>query len=380
MAKTGKKAARASAELGAAPAVSLRRALLRWYDRERRDLPWRRTRDPYAIWVSEAMLQQTQVATVIGYYHRWMARFPSLDALARADEDQVLHAWQGLGYYTRARRLLAGARAVVAEHGGQLPKEPEALSALPGIGRYTAGAIASIAFGQRAPLVDGNVARVLSRLFAVTGDPASSAVRRRLWLLAAELIDSARPGDFNQALMELGATLCSPRQPVCDRCPLRAKCAARRDGCATAYPEARKRPASTALHMVAAVAMRRGRVLVTQVPAHAPRWAGMWSFPATIVHVGESPEDAVRRALAESVGATGAPEGLFLVVRHGVTRYRITLEAYRSTVPSGRLRALGCRAFSFRRPEELAQLAMPAAHRRIATRLLTNTAAGREYA
>ena len=208
MAKTGNRTSISSAD-GIAP------ALLGWYDRERRDLPWRRTRDPYAVWVSEVMLQQTRVATVVDYYTRFMHRFPSLQALAEAAEDDVLKIWQGLGYYRRARALLAGARAVVAKHAGRLPAEPARLRELPGVGPYTAGAIASIAFGVREPVVDGNVTRVLCRLYALAGDPERAPLPQRIRRLASELVPAKRPGDFNQALMELGATLCTPRAPDC---------------------------------------------------------------------------------------------------------------------------------------------------------------------
>src|SRR5205823_775886 len=194
----------------------LRRALRRWYRAAARDLPWRRTRDPYAIWVSEVMLQQTQVATVRPYYERWMQRFPTVTDLAAAGEEDVLQVWAGLGYYSRARALLRGAREVVARHGGQVPRRTEDLKALPGIGPYTAGAIASIAFGLREPVVDGNVTRVLCRIFGLRGDPNAGQLRSELWRLAALLVPPRAPGEFNSALMELGATVCRPGKPDCE--------------------------------------------------------------------------------------------------------------------------------------------------------------------
>src|SRR5688572_15426162 len=205
---TGKRTSARSADapaLDAGERDRLVRALTAWFVRSARDLPWRRTRDPYAVWVSEIMLQQTQVAIVIPYYQRWMRRFPTLLALARADEADVLHAWQGLGYYSRARSLLSGARAVVTEHAGAVPEDVAALIALPGIGPYTAGAIASIAHDRPAPMVDGNVTRVLCRLRAWRGDPSRAPLRARIWQLAADLVPERQPGRFNQALMELGA-------------------------------------------------------------------------------------------------------------------------------------------------------------------------------
>ncbi|HZJ64044.1 MAG TPA: A/G-specific adenine glycosylase, partial [Kofleriaceae bacterium] len=209
-------------------------AVVAHFARVKRDLPWRRTRDPYAIWVSEIMLQQTRVQTVIPYWERWMTRFPTVSALAGAPLDDVLAAWAGLGYYSRARNLHAGAQEVDARFGGALPMRAAELREVPGIGPYTAGAIASIAFGERAPLVDGNVARVLARVFAIEDDIKSSAGGKALWAAAGELMaalpEAAAPGDLNQGLMELGATICAPTQPRCLVCPLARACAAARTG------------------------------------------------------------------------------------------------------------------------------------------------------
>nr|MDQ2644694.1 A/G-specific adenine glycosylase [Myxococcota bacterium] len=230
--------------------------LLRWYDRTRRELPWRETRDPYAIWVSEVMLQQTQVKTVIPYFERWLARFPGVRELSRAEEAEVLHAWQGLGYYSRARALKRAAELVVERHGGQLPSKSSELTALPGIGPYSAGAIASIAYGERVPVVDGNVIRVLTRVFALRGDPAKAPLRRELWRRAEELVPAARPGDHNQALMELGATVCVPEKPRCGECPLSEHCRGYAGGLAARLPELAPRPKPTQVPMAAAVVKR----------------------------------------------------------------------------------------------------------------------------
>src|ERR1700678_2232545 len=218
--------------------AALRAKLLAWYVAERRDLPWRRTRDPYAVWLSETMLQQTRVDTVIPYFQAFIRAYPTLDDLARAPEQGVLSLWSGLGYYRRARLLHAAARRVAAEHGGRLPSEVAELRTLEGIGAYTAGAIASIAFKRRAALVDGNVARVLARLFAVEQDVKSAAGAAHMWRLAEDLLpDGDRdPGDWNQSLMELGATVCVPREPKCDACPVRDLCLARERGIAGRLP------------------------------------------------------------------------------------------------------------------------------------------------
>jgi A/G-specific adenine glycosylase len=262
--------------------VDIAPALLRWYRANRRDLPWRRTRDPYAIWVSEIMLQQTRVATVIPYWERWLTRFPTVQALAAAPLDDVLACWAGLGYYSRARNLHAGAREVVAAFAGAMPADAAELQRIPGIGRYTAGAIASIAFGRPAPLVDGNVARVLARLHAIEDDVKSTAGSARLWQLAADLVPAADPGDFNQALMELGATICTPTQPRCPDCPLVAGCRAHAEGRAAELPRTppRKRAADLPrLDRSAAWIEQRGRVLLARrVPDGL--YGGLWELPA----------------------------------------------------------------------------------------------------
>lgn len=364
MARTGKTASSSSAEL--------QRSLLEWYAEHARDLPWRRTRDPYAIWVSEVMLQQTQVATVIPYFERWLGRFPDVECLARADEHDVLHAWQGLGYYSRARSLLAGARAVLERHAGEIPSSVEALCALPGIGPYTAGAIASIAHGARAAIVDGNVERVLCRLFALAGDPKKQPLKRQLWQRAEALIPEGRASDFNQALMELGATLCTPRSPRCERCPWAAACAARARGAPEAFPEAAPRPKPTAVRMVAAVVERDARVLLTRLPDDAPRWAGLWQFPSAELGPGETPE----RALSRALGRRARAESQLDRIQHSVTRFRITLEVFRCAISARTLDP----PLAWKRAAELATLAMPAAHRKIADRLTAAPGRGRARA
>ncbi|MEO6598296.1 MAG: A/G-specific adenine glycosylase, partial [Polyangiaceae bacterium] len=252
-------------ELEQGRARALGRALVDWYAEHRRELPWRQSLDPYAVWVSEMMLQQTQVATVVPYFHAWMDRFPSVAALARAAEGDVLHAWQGLGYYSRARNLRLAAQEMVRVHDSRVPAEVSELLALPGIGPYSAGAISSIAYGRQVPLVDGNVIRVLSRLFALRGDPNRAPLKARLWELAHALVPAHAPGDFNQALMELGATLCTPRKPRCEACPLATQCQALEQQLVDVLPELPARAKPTQVHMVAAIAARSGRVLVTRL-------------------------------------------------------------------------------------------------------------------
>jgi len=255
-----------------------RRRLLAWYDVHARDLPWRRTRDPYAIWVSEIMLQQTRVETVIPYFSRFMTRFPSVQTLADASEDDVLAAFSGLGYYRRARLLHRGAREVAESHGGEVPRDPDARRALPGVGRYTAGAIGSIAFDLPEPIVDGNVARVLSRLVGIESPLGERTTERALWMHAEELAHGERPGALNQALMELGATVCTPLAPRCEACPIAETCVARRTERTESLPVTPKKKAPKAVELVAlrAVTSKGAHYLVR---GEGSLFGGMWGFP-----------------------------------------------------------------------------------------------------
>ncbi|MET0412177.1 MAG: A/G-specific adenine glycosylase [Polyangiaceae bacterium] len=349
--------------------AAIGRDLLAWYERHRRDLPWRRSRDPYRIWVSEIMLQQTQVATVIGFYERWMQRFPDVSALARADTDAVLSAWEGLGYYSRARNLLAAARRVVDEHGGQLPREIAELRGLPGIGRYSAGAIASIAYDAAEPAVDGNIVRVLTRLFCLEGDPKRAPLAERIWELARRLIPEGRARDFNQALMELGATCCTPKSPSCGRCPVAAHCEASRRDAVERFPASSRRPVAVEQTRTAAVIRRGARVLCVRQPTTAARWAGLWTFPETERAPDAAAARTLERFVHESTGLDVKSEGELLVITHQVTRFRITLEVHACRVLGGRGRALGYAELAWCEPEALTRLAMPTPHRKIARSL-----------
>jgi len=276
--------------------------LLRWYRKEsRKNLPWRKTRDPYRIWVSEAMLQQTQVATVIPYYERFLTKFPTVYSLSGAPLTDVLDTWSGLGYYSRARNLHACAQTIVRDHGGRLPEEVEALLKLPGIGRYTAGAIASIAFDRPAPILDGNVQRVLCRYFGIREDPRQAAVQQRLWRLAEQLVPRKDPGDFNQAMMELGATLCLPRGPECGRCPVSAGCVARKKGWQEKIPPPRRATLRKKLPYPCAVLRKNGRVLIARRPI-ATLLPGLWEFPGGEPRPRESLPAALRRHLSDRLG------------------------------------------------------------------------------
>ncbi len=314
------------------------------------------------------MLQQTQVATAISYYERWMERFPTLRALAAAPEDEVLSTWQGLGYYSRARRLQAAARQVVERHAGKLPSERALLRALPGIGEYSAGAILSIAFDQREPLVDGNVVRVLCRYFGLAGDPTRKPLKQALWTLAGELVPERAPGDFNQALMELGAVVCTPRSPDCAGCPVAKGCAAKARGEVSRLPELPERRAATPVRAVAALIERAGKLLFRRLPSNAPRFAGLWVLPHAEVGAGETPEHAARRAALEH-GLTDVDVGeKRATLTHTITRFRITLDAY-ACKPQG-ARSKRSDDLVWRDPSAISDLAVPTPHRRLLAKIV----------
>lgn len=317
----------------------LRRRLLTWFDRHARDLPWRRSRDPYRVWVSEVMLQQTQVATVIGYFERFTERFPTIESLAAAEEQEVLRMWEGLGYYRRARQLHAAARRIVDEHHGQFPRDPAAVRALPGIGRYTAGAILSIAFDDAQPILEANTIRVISRLLAFRGDPAGTVGQRLLWKAAGDLLPRRRAGDFNQALMELGSEVCTPVMPRCEECPVRPHCPTSRLGLQALIPAPKKKTRYEAVTQAAVVIERRGKLLLRQCGPDE-RWAGLWDFPRFPL---QTLDDKSRCAeMADGVlKLTGLAVQLgprLTTIKHGVTRFRITLECFRASAVAGRLR------------------------------------------
>ncbi len=311
--------------------AGLHRALLTWYDAQARDLPWRRSRDAYAIWVSEVMLQQTQVSVVLRYWAPFLERFPTLPSLADASLDAVLAAWSGLGYYARARNLHRAAQAVVQKHGGLLPASASARAVLPGFGRYTVGAVASIAFGLAEPLVDGNVARVLCRLYAVAGAPGAPEREARLWAHASRLVPAARPGDWNQALMELGATLCRAASPSCRLCPLRTECRALAQGLLARLPPPRPAPRRQRLRLAVAVVRRQGRLLFGRRPAKG-LFGGLWELPAVELP-GAAKADEGRTRLMALLGP-GTRVGHSLgTVRRTLTHRALTLSLYEATAP-----------------------------------------------
>jgi A/G-specific adenine glycosylase len=397
---------------------AFRRRLTAWYDRHARDLPWRRRRDPYAVWLSEIMLQQTQVATVKPYFTRFLQAFPTLEALARADEHDVLRRWEGLGYYRRARQLHRAARIIVAEHGGEFPRDPPAVRRLPGVGRYTAGAILSIAFDARVPILEANTVRLLSRLSAYRADPSSAAGQSVLWSLAEAVLPRREPGRFNQALMELGSEVCLGRAPHCGICPVASLCQANLQGLQREIPLKKAKPRPEAVREAAVLVRRRGRVLLLRWP-EGRRWAGLWDFPRFALHqataggrapragvagpvvgtrrvpsTGRAPRAgvavelppqptppqptppqrhipaALRRELVENVrqltGLIVAPGEHLKTLTHGVTRFRITLECYRAEYVSSARDVQSPLETRWLRPSELQGYPLSSTGRRLA--------------
>jgi A/G-specific adenine glycosylase len=345
----------------------LRRRLLAWFTRHARDLPWRRTRDSYAIWISEVMLQQTQVAAVIPYFHRFLAAFPDVAALAAAKERDVLRLWEGLGYYRRARALHHGARRLVAESAGRIPDDPQFLARLPGLGRYTVNAILSQAFERPVPILEANSRRVLCRLLGIRADPAKREVEQFLWEAAARLLPAKRVGAFNQALMELGALVCTPARPGCGRCPLARKCLANIHSWQSELPVKGSVPRIEEVREVTVALWRKRRVLIVQ-RSDQGRWGGMWELPRRQLGPREVHEDAAASLLAE-LGLTAEIGPELTTIRHGVTRFRITLVCLQSCYQRGRFQKGEYVAGRWILPADLASYPLSRPQRRIAEML-----------
>lgn len=349
---------------------SLRRRLLRWFDRNARDLPWRRDPEPYRVWVSEIMCQQTQVATVVPYFERFMQSFPDVHALASADEQTLMQHWEGLGYYRRARMMHAAAKRIVDEHRGNFPDTFDDVLALPGIGRYTAGAILSISRQTRLPVLEGNTQRVFSRLVALRGvAPTEKNANELLWQIATAMLPRKRPGDFNQAAMELGALICTPTGPDCDACPVAELCGARARGMQQQIPGKLSKVTYEDRTEYALVVARRGsqsnpEFLVRQIP-DGRRWAGLWDFPRSTEQT-QSVEEAADW-LSREVGVAVSPGRRMTTIKHAVTKYRISLHVHEAN--------LTCNASSNLHPwrycsrDELEHLPMSVTGRRIAEML-----------
>jgi A/G-specific adenine glycosylase len=345
--------------------MTLQSDLLAWYDQHAAALPWRASHDPYRIWLSEIMLQQTQVETVKPYFERFLTRFPTVHDLAVAPLGDVLKTWEGLGYYSRARNLHQTAQIVDRDYGGRFPQTVEGLLKLPGIGRYTAGAIASIAYGQAAPVLDGNVIRVFSRLTDLQADVTENATKESLWKLAEEWLDRARPGDYNQALMELGRVVCKPRSPECASCPLQEHCQAFQHGTQADRPIKKPRAPNPHYNVAAGIIWDgKGQVLITQRPLDG-LLGGLWEFPGGKQEGKETLEDCLRRELREELAIEVEVGELFVVIQHAFTHFRITLHVFSCRHLAGQPQPIGVRDLLWVKPDDLVQYSFGKADREV---------------
>ncbi len=350
--------------------AAFRTALPAWFDDARRPMPWREPgpdgkRDPYAVWLSEVMLQQTRVETAAPYFRRFIERFPTVRALAEAPIDDVLKLWEGLGYYSRARNLHRAAGQVVADHDGAIPSDPDAFRALPGVGPYTAAAVLSLAFDAPLAVLDGNVIRVLARVFAVADDARSTTTRAALQALADDLLDHRQPGRWNESVMELGAVICTPRSPACPRCPLRSVCRAFAEGDPDAYPVVSKR-APVPHHTIAVglVVDEGGRVFIQRRPEDA-MLGGLWEFPGGKVEPGETPAEACAREIAEEVGITVEVGREIARVDHAYSHFRITMHAFYCRLATGEPTPANDEPWAWVSVDALDDYAFPRANRRV---------------
>jgi len=339
--------------------------LLQWYAEHQRDLPWRHTRNPYFIWVSEIMLQQTQVDTVLPYYERFLSAFPTVPSLAGASLQEVLKVWENMGYYSRARHLHRAAQEIMTRWGGCIPDSEKALLSLPGIGRYTAAAILSFAFGHRVATVDGNVRRVICRLFAIQEPLDQAHTLGRVHELAEKMVPEGRSSPFNQGLMDLGATICTPRSPSCAHCPLQTLCLARKQGLEGRLPIRKKRaPLKHKDATAGLIQDKRGRLLIVQRPASG-LLGGLWKFPGGVAKPRESLEKALKRTVREELGIGVEIQKALIAVKHAYTHFRITLHAYQCRLNGADPKALGCQRWEWSPPSDFRRHPFSRADRKI---------------
>lgn len=339
-------------------------ALLNWFAKHKRALPWRATRDPYRIWISEVMLQQTQTVTVIPFYEKFLKQFPNLAALASADDQVLMKAWEGLGYYARARHLRAAAQTIVREHDGKLPTSVEALRQLPGFGPYTAAAVASLAFGADCAAVDGNVMRVLARVYAIDTDLRQTNTRRRLQQLADAIVPAGRAGAFNEALMELGALVCRPKNPACHDCPIRRFCRAFQENRVGELPVKSRKPAVPHHEIAIGVVHRQDKVLIALRPADG-LLGNLWEFPGGKRQPDETLAECCRREIKEETDLDIEVGETFALVHHAYTHFRITLSAFHCRYTGGRAQPRTSQAIRWVAVDELDDYAFPKANKQI---------------
>ncbi|MCG6878997.1 MAG: A/G-specific adenine glycosylase [Deltaproteobacteria bacterium] len=342
---------------------TLQKELLNWYQKHHRPLPWRKTSDPYRIWVSEVMLQQTQVKTVIPYYQRFISAFPGPEKLAEAEMQAVLKRWEGLGYYARARNLHRAAQEITHRYDGALPQDHETLKTLPGIGDYIAAAVSSIAFGQPHAAVDGNVKRVLARFNMIDLPVNDPKAAKHFKPFADDLLDEKRPGVFNQAMMELGALVCTPANPKCTECPLARTCRAFKANAVNAYPRKIKKGRIPEHHVAVGIIWKNSRALITQRKQEG-LLGGLWEFPGGKVMDGETPSEASIREIKEEVNLVVEAKERIARVRHAYTHFKIVLDVFQCHYQSGRVKLKGPVDFRWVRLHELEKFPFPGANRK----------------
>lgn len=351
-------------------AHALQNALLHWFQENSRDLPWRRTYAPYHIWISEIMLQQTQMDRAVSYFSRWLHHFPDIASLAAAREQEVLRLWEGLGYYSRARNILRTADLLQRHYNDTLPEDHGALLRLPGIGPYTAGAIMSLAFNRDQPLVDANVERLFSRLFDLASPVKEKNSQAFIWQKATELLPRGKARFFNQALMELGALICLPRSPRCGQCPIQEHCKALQMDITDQRPVPGRKQEQIAIDMVTGVLWHRGRIFIQKRMAD-DIWPGLWEFPGGVMEKGEGPEEALVREYREETEFLIHGMKKITTIKHNFTRYRVTMHCYSCRLQNSNTRPVLHAAQDYRwaSPNDLEALAFPAPHRRLITLL-----------
>lgn len=346
----------------------IQKQLLAWYKKYQRDLPWRRSRDPYAIWISEIMLQQTQVITVKPYYLHFLKTFPTVKKLANAKLDSVLKCWEGLGYYTRAKNLHKAAKTIVSDYQCQLPSSIEDLIKIPGIGPYTAGAIASIAFDLDEPVLDGNVMRVLCRLFTIKTNPKESDTQKKLWTLARKMIPTGQASFFNQALMDLGATICTPSKPSCETCPISDCCKAKKAKLQHELPLKVKKKPVPHYDIGIGVVWKKNKILIDQRKDEG-LLGGLWEFPGGKIAKNEKPQACVKREIKEELAVNVKVNNLLIIVKHAYSHFKITLHVYECDYVSGRPKAVECAAWKWVSLDQLDDYTFPAANHKIIAEL-----------
>lgn len=346
--------------------------LLVWYHANKRDMPWRETKDPYCILLSEFMLQQTQVDTVIPYYRRFLKNFPTVHDLANAPQDHILKAWEGLGYYARARNLHKAAKAISEQHNGTVPNTYDTLKSLPGFGPYTTAAVLSIAYNKDHAVLDGNVIRVLTRLFDTHEDVTQTSVKKQLWELAETLLVKGQAGDYNQAVMELGATVCTPKNPACNTCPLTPYCQAHKTGTQEQLPIKAKKKPRPHHTLGAGIVWHNNKVLITQRPQNG-LLGGLWEFPAGTQQPKETLQEACIRGIKETVDIDITIQDRFRTVKHAFTHFSITIHAFQCQYQTGKTQTLACDNFAWVTLSELADYAFSRTSRKLADFLQQTT-------